>query len=60
MLGTSTIYESLLRVGKQKKLCTACNRHLDDHEMIVFEKYVCHSKYFFHFLTLTHQLDYTL
>lgn len=40
MSGGSAVYESLLRVGKQKKLCTACNRHLDDQELIVFEKYV--------------------
>ncbi|GLB38321.1 putative repair protein [Lyophyllum shimeji] len=38
--GGSAIYESLLRVGKQKKLCTACNRHLSDDELVVFEKYM--------------------
>ncbi|KAF5382729.1 hypothetical protein D9615_002851 [Tricholomella constricta] len=38
--GGSAIYESLLRTGKQKKLCTACNRHLNDQEFIVFEKYL--------------------
>lgn len=38
--GGSAVYESLLRVGKQKKLCTACNRHLSDQELVVFEKYV--------------------
>jgi DNA repair protein RAD50 len=42
MAGASQIYESLLRVGKQKKICTACNRGMDDHELIVFEKHVCH------------------
>lgn len=38
--GESQIYERFLKVGKQKKVCMACNRHLDDHELIVFEKYV--------------------
>ncbi|KAG5639217.1 hypothetical protein H0H81_005696 [Sphagnurus paluster] len=38
--GGSAIYESLLRTGKQKKLCTACNRHLNDQEFVVFEKYL--------------------
>ncbi|KAJ7134632.1 P-loop containing nucleoside triphosphate hydrolase protein [Mycena epipterygia] len=38
--GTSSVYESLLRVGKQKKVCTACNRHMDAHELVVFEKYL--------------------
>ncbi|KAF7365212.1 DNA repair protein rad50 [Mycena venus] len=38
--GSSSVYEHLLRVGKQKKVCTACNRHMDDHEVVVFEKYL--------------------
>ncbi|KAJ6559188.1 hypothetical protein DFH09DRAFT_921753 [Mycena vulgaris] len=38
--GSSSVYESLLRAGKQKKVCTACNRHMDDHELVVFEKYL--------------------
>ncbi|KAJ7459863.1 hypothetical protein FB451DRAFT_1182155 [Mycena latifolia] len=38
--GSSSVYETLLRAGKQKKVCTACNRHMDDHELVVFEKYV--------------------
>ncbi|KAJ7095861.1 hypothetical protein B0H15DRAFT_827394 [Mycena belliarum] len=38
--GSSTVYESLLRSGKQKKVCSACNRHMDDHELVVFEKYL--------------------
>ncbi|KAF8231720.1 hypothetical protein L208DRAFT_43628 [Tricholoma matsutake] len=40
LAGGSAVYESLLRVGKQKKLCTACNRHLNDQELVVFEKYL--------------------
>ncbi|KAJ7044129.1 hypothetical protein C8F04DRAFT_1228961 [Mycena alexandri] len=40
--GSSQVYEGLLRAGKQKKVCTTCNRHMDDHEMVVFEKYVGH------------------
>ncbi|KAJ7784558.1 hypothetical protein B0H16DRAFT_1492970 [Mycena metata] len=38
--GSSQVYEGLLRAGKQKKVCTTCNRHMDDHEMVVFEKYL--------------------
>ncbi|RDB18009.1 DNA repair protein rad50 [Hypsizygus marmoreus] len=38
--GGSSVYESMLRIGKQKKLCTACNRHLDDNELVVFEQYL--------------------
>ncbi|KAJ7109736.1 hypothetical protein C8R43DRAFT_904551 [Mycena crocata] len=38
--GSSTVYENLLRMGKAKKVCTACNRHMDDHELVVFEKYL--------------------
>jgi len=41
ILGASQIYETLLRTGKAKKTCTACNRHLDVQEMVVFENYVC-------------------
>lgn len=40
ILGANQIYETLLRTGKAKKTCTACNRHLDDQEMAVFENYV--------------------
>ena len=40
ILGASQIYETLLRTGKAKKVCTACNRHLDSQEMTVFENYV--------------------
>ncbi|KAJ7175865.1 P-loop containing nucleoside triphosphate hydrolase protein [Mycena filopes] len=36
--GSSQVWEGLLRAGKQKKVCTTCNRHLDDHQMVVFEK----------------------
>jgi hypothetical protein len=40
ILGASQIYETLLRTGKAKKTCTACNRHLNAQEMVVFENYV--------------------
>lgn len=40
LIGGSAVYESLLRVGKQKKLCAACNRHLNNEELAVFEKHV--------------------
>jgi len=40
ILGASQIYETLLRTGKAKKTCTACNRHLNTQEMLVFENYV--------------------
>lgn len=40
ILGAGQIYETLLRTGKAKKTCTACNRHLNDQEMTVFENYV--------------------
>ncbi|KAJ7165382.1 hypothetical protein C8R46DRAFT_1035956 [Mycena filopes] len=36
--GSSQVWEGLLRAGKQKKVCTTCNRHLDNHQMVVFEK----------------------
>ena len=39
IFGASQIYETLLRTGKAKKTCTACNRHLDTQEMVVFENY---------------------
>ena len=38
--GASQIYEKLLDVGKAKKVCTVCDRHLNDREMVVFEKFV--------------------
>lgn len=34
------VYERLLMTGKQKKKCTACDRHMNDDEIRVFEKYV--------------------
>jgi DNA repair protein RAD50 len=40
MTGVGQIYDEFLTIGKQKKVCTACNRPMDDHELIVFEKYV--------------------
>ncbi|KAJ3830762.1 hypothetical protein F5880DRAFT_1619864 [Lentinula raphanica] len=38
--GAAAVYERLLTVGKKKKKCTACNRHMDDDELHVFEKYL--------------------
>ncbi|KAJ7250863.1 AAA domain-containing protein [Mycena haematopus] len=38
--GSSSVYDHMLRLGKQKKVCTACNRHMEDHEVVVFEKYL--------------------
>jgi hypothetical protein len=35
------VWQRLLKLGQSKHICTACNRHLDDGEMKVFEKYVC-------------------
>ncbi|KDR82825.1 hypothetical protein GALMADRAFT_112894 [Galerina marginata CBS 339.88] len=37
-LGTSSVYESLLKEGKRKKVCGACNRHLNNEDLVVFEK----------------------
>ena len=34
------VYQTFLKVGKAKKTCQACNRHMDDRELAVFEKYV--------------------
>lgn len=34
------VYETFLKVGKAKKTCQACNRHMDARELAVFEKYV--------------------
>ena len=38
--GMVEVYETLLKVGKAKKTCQACNRHMDDRELAIFEKYV--------------------
>ena len=38
--GMVEVYETLLKVGKAKKTCQACNRHMDARELAVFEKYV--------------------
>ncbi|KIJ61135.1 hypothetical protein HYDPIDRAFT_31645 [Hydnomerulius pinastri MD-312] len=38
--GMAQVYENLLKAGKSKKTCQACNRHMDDKELAVFEKYV--------------------
>ncbi|KAF7288559.1 AAA-23 domain-containing protein [Mycena chlorophos] len=37
--GTQT-WESILSEGKRRKVCTACNRHLDAHEIPNFEKHL--------------------
>ncbi|KAJ7069782.1 hypothetical protein C8F01DRAFT_1113982 [Mycena amicta] len=36
----SRAWESILADGKRKKVCTACNRHLDDHEIVEFERHL--------------------
>jgi hypothetical protein len=38
--GMLEVYQTFLKVGKAKKTCQACNRHMDDRELAVFEKYV--------------------
>ncbi|KAL4258232.1 P-loop containing nucleoside triphosphate hydrolase [Pleurotus pulmonarius] len=38
--GATAIYENMLKAGMQKKVCTTCNRHMDDHELVVFERYL--------------------
>ncbi|KAF8836218.1 hypothetical protein BDN67DRAFT_974411 [Paxillus ammoniavirescens] len=38
--GMAEVYETLLKVGKDKKTCQACNRHMDDRELAVFEKFL--------------------
>ncbi|KAF8552026.1 hypothetical protein OG21DRAFT_1486552 [Imleria badia] len=38
--GMVEVYETFLKVGKAKKKCQACNRHMDDRELAVFEKYL--------------------
>ncbi|KAF8586295.1 hypothetical protein K439DRAFT_1341218 [Ramaria rubella] len=38
--GSSKVFEALLKQGKTKKSCTVCNRHLSDHDMQAFEKYL--------------------
>ncbi|KDQ62331.1 hypothetical protein JAAARDRAFT_66083 [Jaapia argillacea MUCL 33604] len=40
MSATSQVWDMFLKTGKTKKICKACNRDLDDHEMPAFEKYV--------------------
>ncbi|KNZ73056.1 DNA repair protein RAD50 [Termitomyces sp. J132] len=38
--GGGAVYANLLRVGRQQKMCAACNRHLTDEEFKVFEKHM--------------------
>ncbi|KAG6379376.1 P-loop containing nucleoside triphosphate hydrolase protein [Boletus reticuloceps] len=38
--GMVEVYETFLKVGKAKKTCQACNRHMDDRELAVFDKYL--------------------
>ncbi|KAF8631077.1 hypothetical protein AX15_002678 [Amanita polypyramis BW_CC] len=38
--GASQIYESILRLGKEKHVCKACNRRLEIDELDEFEKYL--------------------
>ncbi|KAF7314451.1 AAA-23 domain-containing protein [Mycena kentingensis (nom. inval.)] len=37
-------WEAILKEGKRKKICTACNRHLEDHEMADFERHLKEKK----------------
>jgi DNA repair protein RAD50 len=39
MAGSSEVYQRMLKLGKEKAICTACNRRMDDHELAVFEKH---------------------
>lgn len=39
--GMADVYEKLLQLGKTRKRCAACDRHMSGQEMAVFEKYVC-------------------
>ncbi|KAG8214897.1 hypothetical protein J3R82DRAFT_10069 [Butyriboletus roseoflavus] len=38
--GMVEVYQTFLKVGQAKKTCQACNRHMDDRELAVFEKYL--------------------
>ncbi|KAG9308463.1 P-loop containing nucleoside triphosphate hydrolase protein [Chiua virens] len=38
--GMVGVYETFLKVGKAKKTCQACSRHMDDRELVVFERYL--------------------
>ncbi|KAG6830973.1 hypothetical protein H0H87_006624 [Tephrocybe sp. NHM501043] len=40
LAGGSSIYENFLRIGRQQRLCKACNRHLSDEELVIFETYM--------------------
>lgn len=40
MAGTGQVYKKLLGLGKAKKTCSVCSRHMNDSELAVFEKYV--------------------
>jgi DNA repair protein RAD50 len=51
--GMAEVYETLLKVGKDKKTCQACNRHMDDRELAVFEKFVRFHVTFLCLLALT-------
>lgn len=38
--GMADVYEKLLRLGRTRKRCAACDRHMDDQEMAIFERYL--------------------
>jgi DNA repair protein RAD50 len=40
--GTSSVYQSLLVDGKEKRVCGVCNRRMNDKELLAFEKNVGH------------------
>ncbi|KAK7048369.1 DNA repair protein rad50 [Favolaschia claudopus] len=38
--GSGTVYEQLLKAGKQKGVCVVCNRSMKKEEEVVYEKYL--------------------
>lgn len=38
--GMTRVYENLLNIGRVRKRCATCDRHMDAKEMAVFEKYL--------------------
>ena len=40
MSGSGDVYQNILKHGKEKGVCNACTRRLNDREFVVFEKHV--------------------
>ncbi|KAF8195567.1 AAA domain-containing protein [Pholiota molesta] len=38
--GTKSVYETLLKEGRETKKCGACTRHMNDRELAMFEKHM--------------------